>query len=347
MSYYQPPSPHYNLSQTFNGFAPQAEYVLCTQPSMLIPQMPPPMPPMPQQVYTFPAGQQPESLLQLFSPHPPQMVPMPQAQTLMLPPPPAIIQAAIQQRPAPRAAKTEARKIIITGLPPTATQKTVHELIQSVSSTASPGPKSRHRNSPDGTRYYLQHLELAKNHDGSTKGHAFAVLESQATAKSTIDALNGMGWQGRRLHARFAKEGVESGYRGTRHGKRSDAGPGRLQNTYDVGTLNGGRVRAREPYVPRTTLEAPQYRYIGNNTGMEVDTFPSAQFANIQIDYRADHSSSSSSLISYSQKEESISSFSSLSSEGEKERGRKMLSDDAGNHTPMVVDGSSCGKRGR
>jgi hypothetical protein len=92
-------------------------------------------------------------------------------------------------------------------------------------------------------------------------------------------------------------------------------------------------------------LEEPQRQYTEIGTNMEVDDHLCAQYANIQIDYRSKNSSPSSSLASLFKKEESVSIVRSLSSEGEKERDRKMSSENAGRHTPMVVDGSSCGKK--
>ncbi|KAH6702074.1 hypothetical protein BKA61DRAFT_201871 [Leptodontidium sp. MPI-SDFR-AT-0119] len=344
-SYYQPPSPHYNHTQPFNGFISQNEYIPFAQPGMVLAPMSTmsPIPaPMPQRVFLFPAGQQSQPMLQLFTSNPPQAVAVPQSQQ-MLPPlaPPA---PPPQPDPSPKVVKTEARKIIITGLPLTATQKDVQELIQSVSSTSSHSFKSRHHNTPDGTRYYLQHLELAKQSNGAPKGHAFAVLESHSTAQRTIDALNGLGWRSRKLQARFAKEGMESNNRSTRHGKRSEAG---AREVYDSAIPKSAKGEGREPHLPRGMLQEPQYRYFGNNTVMEADDHLAAQYSAIQIDCRGDYSSSSSSLASVSKKEESMLSVSSLSSEGEKERDRKMVSEGAGSHTPMVVDGSSCCKRSR
>ncbi|KAG4444341.1 hypothetical protein IFR05_000215 [Cadophora sp. M221] len=341
-SYYHPQSPHYNHTQPSNGFIPPNEYIPFCQPGIVLAPMPPlsPMPsPMPQQVFLFPSEQQPQPMLQLFTPNLPQAIAVPQSQQMLPPPAPPP-----QPDPFSKAVKTEARRIVITGLPLSATQKDVQELIRSVSSISIHSSKHRHQNSPQRTRYYLQHSELAKQSNYVPKGHAFAVLESHSTAKCTIDALNGINWRGRRLQARFAKEGVESNNRGTKHGKRSEPCP---REVYESAISQSTKGNRREPHVSRGMLQEPQYRYVGNNTGVGLDDHFIAQYAAIQIDYRGEHSSSSSYLASMSKEEESVPTVSSLSSEGEEERDRKMSSESAESHTPMVVDGTSCCKRSR
>lgn len=85
---------------------------------------------------------------------------------------------------------------------------------------------------------------------------------------------------------------------------------------------------------------------------MEVDEqqppSSSAQFSNIQIGYHGDDGSSSPPphLIT-SSGEESIAGVSNPRKEGKKERCRGVLSGDARSYTPVVVDGSSCGKKHR
>ncbi|PVH82338.1 hypothetical protein DL98DRAFT_530431 [Cadophora sp. DSE1049] len=325
-SYYQPPSPHYNHTQPFNGFAPQTEYRQAIQPGMVLV----PMPAMQQPLYMVPVEPQMQPVPQAPTPHHAQMFPNPQ------PPSPA---PTSELHPSPRAIKTEARKIIITKIPLNCSEKDLQELINSVSSTPSRSPRSRHRNSPEGTRYYLQHLEIAKHSNGSPKGHAFAVLESHFTAKCTVDALNGLSWQGRTLYARFAKEGVESNNCSSRKAQPSEASLSRSRNA-----PRNPKGKARERHVPRSMVPEPQYQYTGEAKVMEVDEYLSAQYANIQIDYRGDTSCSSSQSGGI-RIDHMVPEVSNLSKEGEKERRRKMLSDDSGSHTPVVVDGSSCGKK--
>lgn len=325
-SYYQPPSPHYDHTQSFNGFAPQAEYRQAVQPGMVLV----PMAPMHQPLYVVPVEPQMSPVPQAPSPHHSQMISLPQATS---PRPVPVLD------PAPRVIKTEARKIIITGVPITCSEKDLQELINSVSSTQSRSPRSRHRNSPEGTRYYLQHLEIAKHSNGTPKGHAFAVLESHSTAKCTVDALNGLSWQGRTLHARFAKEGVESNNHSLKATQPSQVSQSRSRN----GPRNA-KGKVRERHVPRSMVPEDQYLHNGEAKVMDVDEYLSAQFANIQIDYRGDTSCSSSQLEK-ARTDQMTHEVSSLSKEGEQERRRKTLSDDGGSHTPVVVDGSSCGGR--
>ncbi|KAH9203907.1 hypothetical protein DL95DRAFT_398945 [Leptodontidium sp. 2 PMI_412] len=86
---------------------------------------------------------------------------------------------------------------------------------------------------------------------------------------------------------------------------------------------------------------------------MEVDEqqppSSSAQFSDIQIGYHGDDGSLSSPLhlITSSSGEESIAGVSNPRKEGKKERCRGVLSGDARSYTPVVVDGSSCGKEHR
>ncbi|KAK0100483.1 hypothetical protein ONS95_008432 [Cadophora gregata] len=332
-SYYQPPSPHYYQTQTFNNFSPQNEYMQAMQPGMVLV----PMSRMQQPLYMVPVEPQMQHLPQAPSPHHPQMFPLPQ------PPSPAPKPELHQP---PKVIKTEARKIIITKLPLSCSEKDLQELITSVSSTRSRSPRTAgHRTSPEGTRYHLQHLEIARHSNGSPKGHAFAVLESYYTAKCTIDALNGLSWQGRTLQARFAKEGVESKSRGSRHTQSSESGESRVRSAPRINT----RGRAHEQQVPRSMAPEPepQYRYTGNGEAkvMEVDEYLCAQYSSIHIDYRGESSSNSSHSTSFTS-DNNASEVSGLSLEGERERCRRILADeDTASHTPVVVDGSSFGKK--
>ncbi|CZT53363.1 uncharacterized protein RSE6_14866 [Rhynchosporium secalis] len=348
ISYHQERSPHQIPLQNSGGFAPHYDYLRCAQPGIILSQMlspSSPNTPIPQHVYVFPVAQQHKPMLQLFTPHPPHMVAINQPQTFMFPPPTSTCSSSRVTRP-------EARRIIITGLPPTSTEKDLQELIQSASSTVTPtlgtvpNPSQglRTHDGPDGTRHYLQHLELVRHVNGTPKGHAFAVLESYATAKSTIDALNGIRWRGRRLRARFAKEGVESRNRGVRQDRRSEAVFNRWQMEFEA-RASGAASDSGEKYDLRSMSQGPLYQYTGKDNATECH-YPVAQFSNIQTDYRDDSASYSSSLASQSKREENMSSVSSLSFEGDEEI-LDIVTEDVRSPTPVVVDGSSFGKMRR
>ncbi|KAH6714725.1 hypothetical protein BKA61DRAFT_656083 [Leptodontidium sp. MPI-SDFR-AT-0119] len=342
-SYYQPPSPHCNHTQPFNGYAPKNEYLPSVRPGIVLI----PMPPMQRPLYVVPVEQQRQMTPQAPAPHPTQMFALPQT------PCPTPVS---EHHPSPRVIETGPRKIIITGLPLSCSENDLQELINSVTSKPSRSPHSRHRNSPEGTtRDFLQHVQIAKHSNGSPQGHAFAVLKSHPAAKCTIEALNGLICQGRTLHARFAKEGVvESSHRDTRRHFQSSSEAGTTSWCRNISHhATKDRARGTGTRVPRLIAPKPhQYRYTGGeNNAMEVDEqqpSSSAQFSNIQIGYHGDDGSSSSPphLIT-SSGEESIAGVSNPRKEVKKERCRGVLSGDARSYTPVVVDGSSCGKEHR
>ena len=328
-SYYQPPSPHYNHTQSFNGFAPQNEYRHAIQPGMVLVSMPT----IPQPLYMVPVESHMQSVPQVPSTH--------HAQMFMLPQPPSPTPTP-ELYPSPVTIKTEARKIIITKIPLHCSEKDLQDLINNVSSTPSRSPRSRYRSSPEGTQFYLQHLEIAKHSNGSPKGHAFAILESHASAKCAVDALNGLSWQGRTLHARFAKEGVESSSRSSRNSQPSQPSQASLSRSRNAPRNVKGKPR--EQQVPRSMAPELQYRDTGEAKVMDVDEYLSTQYAKIRIDYRGDTSPTSSHSGGVRLEQEAP-EVSNLTKEGEKERRRKIASDGTGSHTPVVVDGSSGGKK--
>lgn len=260
-------------------------------------------------------------------PHPVYMVPVQySAQPMLLPPPsPQQQQYPVQSSPqlvsSPQVIKTEARKIIITGLPSKTTERDLQQLLARVSSTSTT-PRYRHRN-----------LEMARHSDGRPKGHAFAIFESHHVAQHTLEYLNGLVWQGRELHARFAKEGVES--TSCESGRRYTTQASPSQVTSSQYSLNF------EASAGSTGISEELDLNRDKGKGERVDEFLSAKFAHIEIDYREEPSSQSS------RRDRSVLSKSSLSSEGEKERGRRMRSKDQRRNTPAVVDGSSSGKKHR
>jgi hypothetical protein len=97
--------------------------------------------------------------------------------------------------------KTEARKIIITQLPHGITSSTLRELLtKTISNSKHATPFSSSS---------VQSIEIATHVDGKAKGHAFAVFQTHTIAKTVVQAIDGLQFQGRVLSARFAKEGAE------------------------------------------------------------------------------------------------------------------------------------------
>lgn len=94
---------------------------------------------------------------------------------------------------------------MITQLPQTITERDLKRILRDVCSVQ----KSTISNYGNKEYSPLQYLEIARHPDGRMKGHAFVIFETHKLAAQAVDALNFYEYQGRRLHARFAKEGVE------------------------------------------------------------------------------------------------------------------------------------------
>jgi RNA recognition motif-containing protein len=99
--------------------------------------------------------------------------------------------------------QTEARKVIIKGLPRDTSEAALVNLIDQFSSRSSSSRSSRPYSSS------IQHVDLARHSDGRLKGHAFVVFETHRIAKKVVDAIDGYKFQSRELRATLAKEGVE------------------------------------------------------------------------------------------------------------------------------------------
>ncbi|KAG9242020.1 hypothetical protein BJ878DRAFT_193317 [Calycina marina] len=99
-------------------------------------------------------------------------------------------------------AMAEARKIVITQLQYFCTTADIQDLLYTAMANYS---ASYH--------YELEDLEVIKNSNGTSKGHAFAILSSYDVACYVVDSLNGCKFKGRTLQVRFAKEGVDPSYR--------------------------------------------------------------------------------------------------------------------------------------
>lgn len=129
----------------------------------------------------------------------------------------------------PPVVKTEARKIIITQLPHGTTSSALHELLTKIVSSS--------KRSSSHASTAVQSIEIATHVDGKAKGHAFAIFESHAIARSVVRAVDGLRFQGRVLSARFAKEGAEpSRYTSGITEKQSMVSSTELFQTSDPGT---------------------------------------------------------------------------------------------------------------
>lgn len=238
--------------------------------------------------------------------------------------------------PPPLTVRTEARKIVIKGLPLSTTQSELQELLARVSSTTSSSPGSQHQHSYGDAQHQLSKLDIAKRPDGRPKGLAFAVFASHDAARRAVKYLNSHTWHNKQLSAHLAKEGIV---------EHSPRGTGQDQHSADSSREYRPRhVSGHGNTTPRTERgQVPNARHreelaCGSHTGTWVDGAVYLQFSSLDVGISyADVSSSSSSP----------STVVSLSSEGEQERGRRMCGYDVRATTPLVVDGSSPGKRSR
>lgn len=99
----------------------------------------------------------------------------------------------------------EARKIIITHLPHSITEKELQSLLERASQRSH---RSKSQAPTDGPP--IEHFELLKEANGKVRGHAFATFYSATIAKRVVDNLDGKVYQRRELKVRLTKEGVES-----------------------------------------------------------------------------------------------------------------------------------------
>ena len=98
----------------------------------------------------------------------------------------------------------EARKIIITQLPPGISSGQLQQLLYKYID------RSKARSSENSPQDELHDLVIVPHTNRRPRSHAFATLGSEQIAHYLVKSLNGYRFQGREIKARFAKEGVNS-----------------------------------------------------------------------------------------------------------------------------------------
>ena len=208
--------------------------------------------------------------------------------------------------------KTEARKIILTQLPHNISKSELCHVLEKA------GFKCRSTSQ----RNHIQEIELARHSDGASKGHAFVVFESHHYAKRAVEALNGIKFQGRGLQVRMAKEGAESSQR------RS---PPVQSPCYHVSPT-------ASPYMLPLSASMDNLAFRAESNSMWSNH-------GVTEEHVATRNARSSGSKCYSKRTKDESR-----KEKEKESSRKFESQSGGSDasvTPVVVDGSSCGKKQR
>ncbi|PMD36996.1 hypothetical protein L207DRAFT_433688 [Hyaloscypha variabilis F] len=225
--YYQPPSPIYESPP--NNF-------LVTQPVNYFTAVP-----QPSIVY---AGNMPPATPVYVPPRQPVYPCFPTTYTTGLMSPPSTVRSSSQtplNTVTGPVVQTEARKVIIKGLPRDTREDA---LITHINQVASKASSSRsHRSSSSA----IQHIDFARHSDGRLKGHAFVIFETHRIAKKVVDTLDGQKFQGRQLRATLAKEGVEPfeafHQHQQQHGYHTPDSSSRMSQSP---SLAGGRVDEKE-----------------------------------------------------------------------------------------------------
>lgn len=205
--------------------------------------------------------------------------------------------------------QTEARKVVIKGLPRDTNETALRSLIQHLSGSSS-SRSSRH----SGT--VIQDLELARHTDGKLKGHAFVVFESHRVTKRFMAAIEGYKFQGRELRASLAKEGVEP-----------------TEMFHQEGYIS--------PESSGCESESPSMMY----SNLDERQFPSALERSMSEYRDAQWASEDSSKASSNVKEKARERESMSDDSGRKPRTKSRNSSEPIIGTPPVVDGS--GRRRR
>jgi len=144
--------------------------------------------------------------------------------------------------------QTEARKVVIKGLPRDTNETALRSLIQHLS-----GSSSSLSSCHSGT--VIQDLELARHTDGKLKGHAFVVFESHRVTKRFMAAIEGYKFQGRELRVSLAKEGVEptetfhqQGYISPESSRRGSESPSMMHSSFDERQFPSALERSMTEY---------------------------------------------------------------------------------------------------
>jgi len=132
--------------------------------------------------------------------------------------------------------QTEARKIIIKGLPRDTREDA---LITHINSSA------------------IQHVEFARHSDGRLKGHAFVIFDSHRIAKKVVDTIDGQRFQNRPLRATLAKEGVEPFEAFHQHQQQHGyLTPESSTRTSQSPSMPNGKVDERQQVAPKENRDA-------------------------------------------------------------------------------------------
>lgn len=155
--------------------------------------------------------------------------------------------------------QTEARKVIIKGLPRDTSEAALISLIDQFSSRSSSSRSSR----PYSTA--IQHVDLARHSDGRLKGHAFVIFETHRIAKKVVESIDGRKFQGRELRVTLAKEGVEPAETfqqpQQQHGYLTPDSSGRLSESP---SMTHGRLDERQEAASKEHRDA---QWNGNGDG--------------------------------------------------------------------------------
>jgi hypothetical protein len=244
-SYYQPPSPIYEApANTFAINQPVEYFTAAPQPAI---------------VY---AGNMAPSTPVYIPQRQPVYACFPMAFNTGLMSPPSTVRS-IQQIPTGTingpVVQTEARKVIIKGLPRDTSETALVSLIDQFSSRSSSSRSHRPYSSA------IQHVDLARHSDGRLKGHAFIIFETHRIAKKVVDSIDGHKFQGRELRATLAKEGVESAgtFRQHRH-QHGYLAPGSAGRLSESPVMIDGKTDERPEAVFKEYREA---QWNGNGEG--------------------------------------------------------------------------------
>jgi RNA recognition motif-containing protein len=124
--------------------------------------------------------------------------------TAPTPTPTPYLEAPFSTQAVPATIKMEARKIVITQLPHSASYYDLEKLLFKYITRA------MSKSSPNGPHKELEELSIETRLNKKPRGHAFAILGSEQLARSVAKNLDGVQFRGRILKARLAKEGVKT-----------------------------------------------------------------------------------------------------------------------------------------